>query len=333
MWELICDQRYQWGLIAADRSGYRSDGIPTGVAASAYGPGINIQYGRIAIPRKKPWDELKGIRVEMIVRFFDPWGTLISGDSSFQLDVRAGGVLTGEAGGDVIDTGGSGVPIRDDVWHNITFVHDGLSAMALFIDGQIAASGPATHQVPGVGPAGVFIGAPTPLGDQFWLSGEIASVRVWRIDPRSMNRHFVDRPFDPDTAKCWAALLQGIKDALQGDADCRGFLDGQANQFLADLNTKLKGMPAAKVEAFGALCREYQLLWQANMLDTPQMQNLIVRFTNFVKQNALFSTDPQYYNELLNSHCFQKVLGHLPPFTCDPQGVALIKFLIAELGS
>jgi hypothetical protein len=185
MWELICDQRYQWGLIAADRSGYRSDGIPTGVAASAYGPGINIQYGRIAIPRKKPWDELKGIRVEMIVRFFDAWGTLISGDGSFQLDVRNGGVLTGEAGGDVIDTSVSGVPIRDDVWRNITFVHNGLNAMAPFIDGQITASGPAAHQVPGVGPAGVFIGAPTPLGDQFWLSGEIASVRVWRVDPRS----------------------------------------------------------------------------------------------------------------------------------------------------
>ena len=165
MWELICDQRYCWGLIAADRSGYRSDGIPSGVAASSYGPGIHIQYGRIAIPRKKPWDELQGIRVEAIVQFFDPWGTVICGDNSFQLYLNGSGVVHGEAGGDAIDTSVSGVSIRDEDWHNVTFEHNGLNAMAVFIDGQNAASGPATHLVPGVGPAGVFIGAPTPLGD------------------------------------------------------------------------------------------------------------------------------------------------------------------------
>ena len=269
----------------------------------------------------------------MIARFFDPWGTLISGDSSFQLDVRGGGVLTGEAGGDVIDTSVSGIPIQEDVWHNITFVHNGLNAMALFIDGQNAASGPAAHEVPGVGPAGVFIGAPTPLGDQFWLSGEIASVRVWRIDPRSMNRGFTDRTLDPDVAKCWAALAQALKEALQGDPDCSAFLEGGVSQLLAGVNTTLKGMTAANIEVFSALCREYRLLWQANMLDTPQMQEFMARFIRFSKQHGLFSTDPQSYSHIINSPCFQKVLSHLPPLNCDPQAVALVKFLIGEFSS
>jgi Concanavalin A-like lectin/glucanases superfamily len=333
MWELICDQRYQWGLIAADRSGYRSDGIPTGVAASAYGPSIKIQRGRIAIPRKKPWDELKGIRVEAIARFFDPYGTLISGHDSFRLYLNNAGAVCGEAGGDAIDSGASGVSIQDENWHNITFEHNGLNAVALVVDGQNAAAGLATHEVPGVGPAGVFIGAPTPLGDTDWLSGEIASVRVWRIDPRSMNHGFTDRPLDPGIAKCWSDLTQGINDALKNDPDCRGFLEVQVDQFIAGIHAKLRSLPAATVEAFGALCREYRLLWQANMLDTPQMQDLVARFTRFVKQNALFSTDPQSYDQLLNSPCFQKALGHVPPLTCDPQATALIKFIITELSA
>jgi hypothetical protein len=148
-----------------------------------------------------------------------------------------------------------------------------------------------------------------------------------------MNRGFSDRTLDPDVAKCWVALAQALKDVLQGDPDCRGFLEGQVKQFLAGVDASLKGMAAANVEMFSALCREYRLLWQANMLDTPQMQELMARFIRFIKQNGLFSTDPQSYSHIINSPCFQKVLSHVPPFTCDPEAMALVKFLIAELGS
>jgi hypothetical protein len=339
MWELICDQRYRWGLIAADRSGYRSDGVPQNVFVGDGGYGIRFSYeggpSHIVIPRKAPWDTLEGIRVEIIVRLVDPHGTLISGHNCFSIYMPAPeSIVATGSGGDSIDNRVTGIYPAHGPYQNITFEHIGLNAMALWIEGQLAASGPAANAIPGIGPLGVYIGAPTvPSAGQDTLAGTIYSVRIWRIDPRSMNRGFTDRTLDPDVAKCWAALAQALKDVLQDDPDCRGFLEGQVKQFLANVTAGLKGMTAADVEMFSALCREYRLLWQANMLDAPQMRELMARFIKFIKQNGLFSTDPQSYGHIINSPCFQKVLSHLPPLTCDPETVALVKFLIAELGS
>jgi Concanavalin A-like lectin/glucanases superfamily len=336
MWELICDQRYRWGTIAADRSGWRSDGVPTNVAVGDGGFGIRFVIdpgtrSHIAIPRKKPWDTLEGIRIEIIVRLTDPSGTLISGHNSFGIYMPGPEMIVAEAGGDSINNQITGVIPPHGPWINITFEHNGLNAMALYVEGQVAASGPAAHAIPGVGPLGVSIGGPTVTSaGQDTLSGTIASVRIWRIDPRSMNRGLLTRPIGPHVAQCWADFLHSIRDALHGDTDCSAWLNAQVGQIIANVTNALRNMPQSKANECCALGREYALLWQAGSIDTSQMRDFMSRFRAWFSQNGVTIVDQQQAQTLLDSPCFQKVLGHMKVPTCDPQIVALIGALVGS---
>ena len=103
MWQLICDHRYEWADIAADRSPWGSNGISSSVTPLANVRALRFSSpaSQIAIPRRPsdPWSSLDAIAVEVIARFLaQASGTLIDADNSFRVRVD-NGALTGEASG------------------------------------------------------------------------------------------------------------------------------------------------------------------------------------------------------------------------------------------
>ena len=334
MWELVCDHRYQWGTIAADRSPWHSDGIPSDVSPLPGQTGLQFSnpQSRITIPRKPgdPWGVLGGIVVEVTARMAQSTGTLIDAHQSFRMSV-VGGILTGEVPGRQIS--GSDIPVGR--WVRVSFSHNGFNQLGFGFEtiGGIGGAGGGGAsliqygQVPPVGPQGILIGSR--IGDpSLRLKGDIASIRIWRIDPRSRQKEFLGRPFNSALSDCWAEFLRKLNEALRNDPKCVEWLLGFITAFHQNFQQALAQKSQEKIEEFRQMCREYRELWRAGQVGSPQMLALVARLRDWLKAEGLFSLDDPELGQIGEHPCMKKLSGVLPSLDCDPEVLALIRAII-----
>src|SRR5262249_39850764 len=157
---------------------------------------------------------LVGIMVEIVARPTQPNGTLIDADESFRMSF-SGGVLVGEIPGQQISSNGS---VDIGRWMRLSFNHNGFNSIGYGYD-DLPPPGPGTagggvgiipySQVPPVGPRGILIG--NRIGNPAQrFTGDIASVRIMRIDPDSMSGGFLGRPVDSGVADCWGEFWRKL---------------------------------------------------------------------------------------------------------------------------
>jgi hypothetical protein len=334
MWELICHQSYCWGTIAADRSPWRSDGIPSGLGPVPDNPGalrFSGPHSQIAIPRRDtgPWRALPALRVEVTLRFRDPQhGILIEGDQSFRISVGAYGTLYGEVSGETINsvshwTGSGPQGVVAGTWFRLTFVHNGFNRMHLLIDDALVATRAASTTVPGVGSQGVMIGHGIGTSSDY-LDGDIESVRIWRLDPRAVEREFLARPLDPALSDCWTRFFRAIEEALRNHPDCAGWLIGVIENLHRKFLLALSQQSDATIEEFRKMCLEYRELWRTGFVGGSEMAALAVRFREFLRRERLFDPDDGELLQIAEHPCWEKLREHLPPLDCDPDVQTLL---------
>jgi hypothetical protein len=333
MWELICDHRYCWGNVVADRSGYRSDGIATDVQPLPGNEGL--QFGtptsRIQVPQTDVWQTLNGIRIEVVAKLDELNGTLVDGGDSFGFYFGLGYLIAHGYGRDYINDYYGPVPVPLKRWVQLTFEHNGFNAMALFLEGTLLArrsnddgSTPLipVSPIPPLRPQGMLIGRNlTDLG--LYLRGALESVKIWRIDPRDMDRGFLGRPITPDVTDCWCKFIEKVAVIFQ-DEDCRGYITSTIAQFHSDFLAALSLRPQAQINEFIALHETYLPLWRAGKIDGPEMKAFALSMRSWLVSHGLLNVNDPRYQQFISNPCVQKLKQDVAPLSCDPQVKALI---------
>ncbi|MFD7406791.1 LamG-like jellyroll fold domain-containing protein [Streptomyces sp. NPDC059866] len=152
----------------------------------------------ITVPSSPSLRQLDSVRVRVRFRS-DPWDkarrNLVEGHLSFALMLEGEGRLTGT----VLDRTGtwSGAHVDGQItagqWHEAALEHNGLSTLALSVDGRVVA---VRHDVPGpvrpVGGFGVAIGR-WPDAPEYIFRGDIGELQLWRNDPVHTVQQITDR--------------------------------------------------------------------------------------------------------------------------------------------
>lgn len=334
VWQLICHHEYCWGTIAADRSPWHSDGIPSGVKplpGSQVGLTFSNPQSKIAIPRKPndPWGNLRALYVEIIARATQAGGTLIHCDQSFRIFMDNQRRFRMEGAGFSFGLGDA--PLGQWAW--MSFYHNGFNQLGGGYSYPIpAGSGPGgggggggltASQVPGVGAQGVCIGNRIGNPNEHWR-GDIALVRVWRSNPRTMENEFLGRPVDQGLGECWAEFLRKLAEALRNEPRCREWLIATMRQLWQDFFAALAQMSQDKIAEFKAMCAEYRELWRAGKVGSPEMLALGERMRDWLKAEGLFSLDDPKLQSIADNPCMKVLIEQLPSLDCDPDVQALI---------
>jgi hypothetical protein len=291
----------------------------------------------VAIPRKvnDPWGVLSALHVEIILRLSQPGGTLIHGDQSFRLWVNNQQFLMAEGPGYAFSLGT--LPLGQWAW--ISFNHNGFNGVGLGYSYPVpAATGPGgggggaaptVSQVPGVGPQGILIGNRIGAPGEY-LHGDIASVKVWRLDPRSMQNEFLARPLDRPLSDCWTEFLAALNEALQNEPRCAEWLQSVVVKLQQDFLAGLAQKSTTKIEEFRAMCRTYRELWRAGKVGSPEMLTLMARLRDWLKAEDLFSIDDPKLMQIFDNPCLGTLIGKLPPLDCDPEVQAMIQSILGD---
>jgi hypothetical protein len=337
MWELICHHEYCWGTIAADRSPWNSDGIPSAVSplpGSQFGLRFSAPQSQIAIPRRPndPWDHMRALIIEVQARFLQAGGTVIDADNSFRVRLSNQGVVVVELPGKTYEL--TQVPLG--VWLHFSFYHDGFNQTGYGFDywtlpdgtsGGAAGAGITSGQVPGVGTKGILIGNRIG-GPNEHLTGDLALLKIWRHDPKSMQKEFPTRPFDPATAKCWAEFIRKFNEWMRAHPECVEWFNATMRQLEDGFFDALAQKSQDKIDEFHKMCLQYQELWRGGQIGSPDMRTLLVRFRDWLKTEGLMSLDDPDLNGTFDNPCFKKLVDELPGLDCDPDSKALIAAIL-----
>jgi hypothetical protein len=292
---------------------------------------------RIAISRKvnDPWEVLGALHVEVIARLTQPGGTLVHGDQSFRVWVDNQRTVYLEGPGYSFGIGE--IPIGQ--WASINLGHNGFSQLGGGYSypvpagsGSGGSGGGAAltiSNVQGVGPQGILIGnrIGSP-GEHFY--GDIAGVRIWRIDPRSMQNEFLARPLDQALSECWSEFIRKLNEALRNDPRCAEWLKSILTQFQQDFLKALSQKSPAKIEEFRAMCRAYRDLWRAGKAGSPEMLALVARLRDWLRAERLFSIDDPNLMQMVDHSCLRALTGSLSPLDCDSDVQALIRAILGD---
>jgi len=339
MWELICHHQYCWGTIAADRSPWHSDGFVTDVAPLAGEPGLRFStpQSRIVIPRKAAdaWRVMRAIRVEIVASSLQGGGTLIDADQCFRVRFDGPQKIVVDILGKSLEYEIEGLPVGN--WVSFQFSHDGVNALTHGYGytlasglGEGAGGGSAQFvpgQVPAVGPQGVWfgnrIGSPASH-----LNGNIQSIKIWRADPKTIIKKFLDRPLSPPLLKCWGDFLHKINEVSSKDPDCVAWLARVAEQMQSGFFQRLAQKSPEKIAEFWDLCAAYQKLWAAGKVGSDEMKDLAARLRDWLKSENLFSTDDPDILGVFENPCMKNLTGAVGGLDCDADAQTLLKAIL-----
>ncbi len=203
MWELICHHTYKCGGLPVDLSACNSHGhavnvnvLADGVVPESGALRFNQSGSRVLVPVSAAWQPLGGIMVEVTARVLTQaphWQMLIAADGAFSFFLREhilfatfttpAGLSTWPLTGTLATTDGISsaqglftpinfptysIPIGE--WATYGFMHNGLDAMELFVNGQLIGKRTMLQAgVPGVGPGGVSIGNSADNDTSSWM--------------------------------------------------------------------------------------------------------------------------------------------------------------------
>jgi hypothetical protein len=198
--------------------------------------------------------------------------------------------------------------------------------MQILIDGQVAATRGVINAVPGVRLQGVAIGNALATNNGYFL-GDIDSMIIWRIDPRTMEKDFFARPLTPAIADCWTEFFRSLREAFRNNPECAQWLVNAVDELMKAFRQALAQKSRAKLKEFADMHAEYRSLWRVGKIDDPQMNSLAKRFRAWLEAEGLLDRNDPALRHIVENPCFQLLLAHLSPLSCDPQSVALIQAL------
>jgi hypothetical protein len=351
-WELICHHTYAGvpGVIA-DLSpvgiGHgRGIGLPSGDFQSdgefeASGA-VNLARngGWIEIPQSRNWGRIGGIKLELRTYLEPDMGLrgILSG-TPFDFYINDGQitcifgiyvVIPGIVWHSVVSTTNTpGFQLPTGRWITLGLINDGQGYSAITIDGAVVAEARQSKAV------SVFTNLR--IGQSRWsddepLNGRIDDLKIWRIDPKRINREFLNRPIDSATSDCLKRWLDDLRDALEDDVECGQLLPQLAlaavNRMITD---SVEHSPEARQRIEQAV-REYQRLWAANDLGDELVQ-VIVELSDWLAQEGIPVTGSPEFQALMDSPCIRAIGGNLPPLDCDPQFKSFLTQLAVALAS
>ena len=336
MWELICHHEYCWGKIAADRSPWHSDGIASDVSplpGGQVGLRFSSPQSQVTIPRRPndAWGHMRALMIEIKARFAQASGTVIDADNSFRIKLNNQLVIV-ELPGRTYEL--TEVPLG--VWLHFSFSHNGFNQFGWGFDnwvlpdgsgGAAGGGGNIPGNVQGVGTNGVLIGNRIGAPSEH-VTGDIALVKVWRQNPSTMGDDFLDRPFTPGVANCWAEFFRKLKEAVRKDPKCGYWLANFVRRFQTDLLGGVAQLGPEKAAEFQQMGREYAELWRAGKIGSPEMSALAQKMRDWLKAEGLLSLDDPHLLEELNNPCFKTLIELLPTLDCDPQFQSLIRAIL-----
>jgi len=351
MWELICHQTYKWNGLPIDLSIYNSHGVPTDTIfvpdGTTLGSGA-LRFvppaGRVRIPVSPAWKPLVGLRIEVTARLTEPNPkphTLIAGHDAFAFFIDGtvlGASFRGAGGSESLDTYKNAVTypgyrVPFGRWTQFVFMHDGLSRMCLYANGDLVAERKQVASgIQDVGPRGISIGNAVGANDERF-GGDIDDIKVWRRDPHAMRDQFLDRPFDRASADCWARFLRDLREALAKHPDCAEKLKAGLRAVLDRFARAIEDTGPETSARYLQVREEYAKLWRKGRLDDPAMATLLADWCTWLNLVGLHPGDDPEFRALVTSECWRLVFGELKyGIDCDPQAVELLKHIAEACG-
>ncbi len=355
MWELICHHTYKWHGVATDLSVYDSHGQTQGLTAAdfrqdgaAAGSGAWQFHpnSRVFIPTNPGWGPLVGLRVECTARLTSVAShrqMLIHAHKAFKVYAmdrylfaafRGRPAAYPDSEWDIAGTYKNGVQVPGyrlpvNKWVRLLFVHDGLTQMSLFVDGEAVTSPHGVLSgIPGVGTKGICIGNSVEDGDQPF-PGEIDEVKVWRLDPNRIRKQFLDRPVDKATADCWARHVQSLHDAFRRHPDCAKKLTAEIRDAMDRWLRAVVSQGPETRERFDDVRERYAALWREGKIDGPEMRKLLADWCAWLRLVGIDPCGDDEFQAFKRSECWKLIQRELKGLDCDPQVLALMR-LFAE---
>lgn len=247
---LVLHHTYE-GATAFDVSQHHHHGVLEHVGSGGGTVSFSGGPGCVRVPATRELKSLRAVRTSVRFRW-DPTGparrhNLIEGYLSFALVIDDDGALHGT----ILSRTGAWVgarsapgTVKPGIWHTATFVHDGISACRLDLDGAtVAESYDALGPVQGVqDPLGLAIGHWPNPDDRYSFEGEIDDVKVW-VDRPDAIKDLVDSCCCDDRGKVDEAFAQIREDGLDAAAY------RQAAEELYDIGRGTFGKIAAGTQA------------------------------------------------------------------------------------
>ncbi|MBZ0303467.1 MAG: IPT/TIG domain-containing protein [Anaerolineae bacterium] len=363
MFKLILHHTYEILGEAFDLSGYGNHGFRTSVPFQPNGMSANSGTltfsggpSRVQVIDKPVWGELAALKIEALV-FLDNLGqrrNLVEGDSSFAFFIHPDGVLWGTylglagtsttpawvgANSDVA-TSPDGIKrtVPLNKWTKLTYLHDGIATIRLYIDGQLVAINSTLRSgIRPVGGTGVHIGH-WPGDDRYTFSGRIDEVKIWKYDPDVPDREFFCRLQDARQIDCWGRLFKQLADLLadreQGQRYGAFFacLWRAQTDFLRAIRSKGEEV-IQELEKRGLA---YIEIWCSDDLGGQAMQNYLTDWLKWVESVAPGAL-ANYQKEIqgcIQEFKMEKVMITLGKeiAQCDPSFAALIQGMANQVG-
>ena len=311
MLELICQQTFKLNNQSFDLSPYRNHGtaLDTAVPPDSAQPGSGairfpLPDSRVAIAigpdpvQASSWQFLKALRIEVLARI-DPRAArtmvLAAADGSFRFGILEGAleaIVEGPGGtntyarsADEYAPDGKLHTVPGGRWVQLGLSHDGFAKMQLSIDGALVGETLVNGGVPPVGAAGVAIG--NAVGGGLPLLGDIDEMRIWRLDPKEVQREFLGRPYTPATAACWEAIFRAVIAWMQRAPDQAKVVMEGLRAWQDRLARALFLLPHGEQAYVRGVLHNYARLWYAGNIDGPEMADVLHRWLRALVRHGM----------------------------------------------
>jgi hypothetical protein len=294
MLELICDQAYTWAGVPADKSPYRNHGSAFNTTGDFDGfePGSGIikfprSDSRIRISTTPCWQQLIALKIDVLVKVAPKasrQAVLAAGDGSFRFGLVEGlieGQFSSPSGTDnVVRSGDAFAPdhkphfVPGNKWVKLGFYHDGFAKMRLFIDDELVGESVILGGVPPVQGLGVSIGNDI-INDGFQFPGEIDEISIWRLDPKAMEREFLNRPYTKKAADCWRALFEDIHEWRENNSEQYRNIVQQISEFENSFVRSCLLAPDSEQARLNAILTSFVELWSSGRITGPEMKKVL----------------------------------------------------------
>ncbi|OUR89352.1 hypothetical protein A9Q81_22085 [Gammaproteobacteria bacterium 42_54_T18] len=362
MFKLITHHTYKLQGEAVDISrsgnhGFRTQTSyePHGISGTSGLLRFDQANSQVRVPNTAIWKNLKAVRIELLAFVTEPTAgprrlNLVEGELSFAFFINADRTLWGTFlgaptpgasptwhGANSANDTTDGIPrlVPFNQWVKLTYEHDGISTLRLYINDQlVAANYQLVSPIDSVKNNGVFIGHWVG-DDRYTFVGKIDDVKIWKYDPESLYKQFFCRPMSTEQMLCWKHIFDTMKELLKDKKEREEFIQLMKciRQAQLELMREIRSHGEEGIKLGNEYRKRYQSLWCKGIIDGPEMASLYNDWGTAVVE--LVGTDSFNNYKKHVQHCweehesvarvFKKVTGKL--IECDPTFAGYINLL------